>query len=103
METGKGEAKAEPPRSTEYEDRLITSVEDMTFEIKGLIAALHDAQDDKVKSIDDLRTLTKAAKGQIAEPYTDDVKKYLFCYVEQLERIIARVTGTKHKGDNYDA
>ena len=103
MRTGKGEAAETPPRSTEYKGRLDTSIIEMTTEIKGFTAAIEDAQGDKVKSIADLHTLIEVAKEQLAEPYKDEVKQFLFCYIDQLERIVARIIGTKYKGNNYNA
>ena len=103
MEIGKGEATDEPPLHDKYHDRLNAAVLERTIELKGFKRALNDVLDDGVNSKHDVCTLIEAAKRQLAEKHPRDMKLFLFSYVEELEKITARLANKRYEGKKYDA
>ena len=92
-----------PPRSPEYEGRLASAIEDRGVEIKGSLGALTDMLREEVKSQEDLNTLLSAAYRRLAVQEEDRSRSFLFSYIEEIERILARTTNKQCKGVSYDA
>ena len=102
MQVGEGEAKTPPQSTSQYEERLQATLGERALVAKGMISAHQDLLNEDVKSYDDVLTLLGAAKNQLAEPHPQDVTLFLFSYVEELERILARLSNQKREGEKYD-
>lgn len=98
-----GEAKGPPQSTDEYFARLQDFLSERTLVVKGISSAHQDVLDDSITDYEGVRTLLEAAKEQLAGTHPQDVVTFLFSYVEELERIIARLAQEKREGVNYDA
>lgn len=103
MEPKQGEVQYEPPHPDEYAQRLVSVLRERAAELRGSTRAVKDMLADEVKSVNDLDALLVTGQTALANAVETPAKHFLFNYVEELEKIIARVKNEKLEGNKYDA
>lgn len=101
MRVEQGETTVVSPQPTEYQGRIATALWQRSHEIRGSISALNDMLHEQVKSLEDLNTLLSAAQRRLTTEQQEEIKIFLFSYVEEVVGTIARLVNKK--GNNYDA